>query len=674
LTDSPLEIAGGEPECVRWVAQHVQCDLERVRSLGASWLPSRIIAGSNHPQTKTLLEHHPNVSEFEGFVIDRAYDDDGTLVVASRHFRGTMFGLLEISRMLGIDPLEYFTDLPPRPVDFNTLTFPIISPAPAFRYRGFFINQEDLLAGWKNPNGPIPLDVYDRIFLTFLRLGANMVLAGTYISPDSPILDLASRRGLVLAQHHFQVVGTDVARLSPREKKKYSFVRFPNETIDVWRRSIQRNRHRETIWSLGYRGVDDQPFWTDEPESFSDQRKGQVISEAIYTQLRLLREELGTEQIPCVFNLYRENQILYQKGCINVPESVPLVWCDNGYGTMESYFRDGYELWGMMQLKPIPARGKFFPAWPQDSTTAGGLYYHVSFYDGNAPNRVQYVSPARIQANFTQACRNGLNSFMLLNVGNIREFALGIAAVFDLARSPRSWISDAGYHRKFLEQWCANCFSRQLAAQVADVYEVLYDAHWWFSTSPGRCFGDNAVRWIMPDLISTLLEFKDRSWMGETIAPEMSVADFTAMIALEGGRSMARWQRALTAAEDLLEKIPEYNRQFFFDNVVIQARRGLGAVGTLAMAAQAVLAVKRGEDAACKDALARAVRLMDIWEESLMSAHSSPKWATWSKADKIVLPKTVRNYLNAIISLAAARSNISNNDLHKHLIGGTASV
>ena len=39
---------------------------------------------------------------------------------------------------------------------------------------------------------PTYSEVFDRIFLTILDLGGKMVLPGTYLAPDSPIIDLAS--------------------------------------------------------------------------------------------------------------------------------------------------------------------------------------------------------------------------------------------------------------------------------------------------------------------------------------------------------------------------------------------------------------------------------------------------------------------------------------------------
>lgn len=670
ITDIKIVIPPKEPECVHWVAKHVYFDLKRLSSQACSGIPSRVVAGTGHSLVKKVLNEYPEVSHPEGFVIDKI--GDGTLVVGSNHFRGTMFGLLEISRLLGIDPFEYFTDVPPR-VRNMKLSFPIFSTVPAFRYRGFLINQEDLLAGWKKSEGPIPFEVFDQIFLTILRLGGNMVLPGTYLSADSPILDLASRRGLILAQLHFQILGTDVKRLTPAQKKKYSFVRFPEETINIWRQAIRANKDRESVWTLGYRGTDDEPFWFEEPGQFSAKRKGEIISQAIYTQFQLLKEELGKTEIPCVYYLYRENQNLYQKGYIHIPvhEDISIVWCDNGYGTMESYFRNNYEL--VMDKATVPSKGDFIQAWPEEKQPRGGIYYHVSFYDSAAPNRVQYVPPWKIQKALAKAHQMGLKDFLLLNVGNIREFVLGIATTFDFARAPKNWTSDPKYYRKFIKKWCIYYFGKDISKKTVNIYELLYNAHWWWSTSPGKCFGDNAVRRLMQDILYRLLSMERRSSVSIVHMPGLTNEECIKMIFREGRASLNRWEKVVALAERLEESIPGFGKFFFYENIVIQAKRGLYAVKTIVFAIQTVICLEKKDYSACKNALEMAKTSVDEWEKALSATDRKPKWERWSKGDRIVRLDIVRNYLLAITFLVNAQIGFINNDLHEHILRGTMS-
>ena len=106
-----ITIHPSEPECVRWVADRVMEDFESVPADTLANIPDTIIAGANDALVQEVLARHPDLPEFEGFAIDRVDAESPRLVVAARHFRGTMFGLLDISRRLGVDPFRYFTDM-----------------------------------------------------------------------------------------------------------------------------------------------------------------------------------------------------------------------------------------------------------------------------------------------------------------------------------------------------------------------------------------------------------------------------------------------------------------------------------------------------------------------------------------------------------------------------------
>lgn len=686
---SKIAVSRDEPECVRWVAAAVRADLKRVPRRNLRGLPPRIVAGPTHPLVRDVLVRE-TVPAFEGYVLVVVNRGVPTLVVAAHHFRGTMYGLLEISRRLGVDPLEYFTDVPPQDCEARW-EFPTHSVAPAFRYRGLFVNQEDLLIGWKRPHGPVPSRVYDQIFMCALRLGANMILPATYVSPDSPVLDLASRRGLVLAQHHFQVLGTDVGRLTSAQKKTYSFVRYPEQTERVWRKAIRAYRERETVWTLGYRGSNDCAFWPTEPGEFPDARKGRVISEAMRVQYRLLQEELGHNDVPCVYYLYRENQVLYQQGHITVPEGVSIVWCDNGYGTMESYFRDGHEL--VPPGTPIPLTGKPLPAWPDRKQTCGGIYHHVSFYDCSAPNRVQYVSPKKIQEVYTKAIDKGLTDFLLINVGNIREFVLGTRAACEVARSPARWLQDPMRHASFLADWCRYYFGKDQAQRAANAYGLLFGAHWWWKTDPGKCYGDNLLRSLLDEVIASVYATDSvHWWQPRCYLRTGSPLHCLDIIRTEGARSVHRWKKAVRAAERLEGALTGERRRFFHEDVTLHCRRGLGAMETLALAAEAVahlLALRdmHGNDerfppqrttnrrkAKCLRLLGGAQRAAREWEEALHGADRPPKWTHWSRGDCFLLPHVVREQLQGLEHLLRANLDTATfvNDIYNHMKGADA--
>ena len=106
---------------------------------------------------------------------------DGRLLVAGSDRHGTAYGIMELSRLLGVSPWEWWADVTPDkktvfslPSGFRTLQ------APSVEYRGIFINDEDWgLMPWSSRNYE-PADKQQigpktnrRIFELLLRLRAN---------------------------------------------------------------------------------------------------------------------------------------------------------------------------------------------------------------------------------------------------------------------------------------------------------------------------------------------------------------------------------------------------------------------------------------------------------------------------------------------------------------------
>ena len=107
---------------------------------------------------------------------------EGKLVVAGSDKHGTAYGILEISRLLGVSPWEWWADVTPEKKDFLKLSRKFRSvQSPSVEYRGIFINDEDWgLMPWSNRTyepsdvkGEIGPRTNERIFELLLRLRAN---------------------------------------------------------------------------------------------------------------------------------------------------------------------------------------------------------------------------------------------------------------------------------------------------------------------------------------------------------------------------------------------------------------------------------------------------------------------------------------------------------------------
>jgi hypothetical protein len=140
------------------------------------------------------------------------------VVLAGADKRGAIFAAYHFAeKVLGIDPLYFWVDQVPQrresitlPADFDEVQKPA-----TFKYRGWFINDEDFLVRWgrdREGQSAIGEKTWEVIFETILRCKGNMIIPGTFIFSDEPAIRLAGRRGLIISQHHCEILGTNTFR------------------------------------------------------------------------------------------------------------------------------------------------------------------------------------------------------------------------------------------------------------------------------------------------------------------------------------------------------------------------------------------------------------------------------------------------------------------------------
>lgn len=325
--------------------------------------------------------------------------------------RGTIFAIYEFSRaLLGVDPMYLWTDKQPAKRASITLPsdFARTYPSPVFKYRGFFINDEDLLSGWIRPakgdQTGISLKAWDMVFETTLRLKGNMVVPGTWIFPDDAQVHAATERGLIVNQHHAIPLGVNVARW-PADVP-YNYSTHPEILERAWTNAVNLYKPDEDIlWSVGLRGLSDSSYASlDETVRNNDPLLGQRISDAIADQMKIVRAKYPNAQF--VTDLWQEGARLMQEGYLKIPPEVSLVWADTGYGDMQ----DG---------------GK---------VAAGhGMYFHVAMMNGQANQLSEMVSVKIIQSEIGRYINAGATSYFLVNTSDVRPYGMTTRAVMEMA-------------------------------------------------------------------------------------------------------------------------------------------------------------------------------------------------------------------------------------------------
>jgi hypothetical protein len=629
-SSSVLLVGAEEPGPVQEAAKDLAGDFEKVfgkrprivsRSQDAS--PVTILIGFRSDAARKLA---PRLNEAESFSISvqRSNGTDSpaatVVLLTGADMRGTMYAVYHFAQeYLGVDPMYYWTDREPPhrarldlPASLNQ-TF----PGPVIRYRGFFLNDEDLLTGWapgvKDGTG-IALDVWNKIYETILRLKGNIVAPGTWIFPDEPQVRLAAKRGLIITQHHAIPLGMNVARW-PRNVP-YNYTAHAEILERAWKNAVAGyETGQEVLWTVGLRGLSDQSYAAADPSVAGNPRAlGQLVGKAIASQIRIVRERFPDARF--ITNLWQEGARLVHDGYLSIPPEVNIVWADDGFG----YLQD---------------RGQ--------AAAGQGAYYHVAMMNGRANQLTEMVPVERIYSEFGRYMKAGATHYMLLNTSDIRPVAMTTKAVMDLAWGGLPADADAG---RFYREWSAAQFGEKAAGRVASIYRDYFQAPARTAAEPVREYGDQyyhtqARTLILKQLIGSpiyMLPGQSPKW---TPAP---VFDFPGQ---GNGRTLAE----IASAEVQLTRQAQsrwdslWSRAVEAQSLVLPARRPFYGAHVLAMiaickesnrilgsTAEAIQALADGNRTAARVAVQRALESTAEIRKAEAAAEYG-KWKNWYRGD-----------------------------------------
>ena len=400
--------------------------------------------------------------------------------------RGTIYAIYQFShRVLGVDPMYYWTDQEP----VRRLTIQVPSdvfktyPAPVFKYRGFFINDEDLLTGWapgeKRDRTGISLDVWNRIYETILRLKGNMVAPGTWIFPDELQVRLASKRGLIITQHHAIPLGMNVARWP--ENVPYNYNAHPEILENAWKNAVNSYLpDQEVLWTVGLRGLSDVSYASMDP-SVRDNNKalGATITKAVADEMSIVRAVRPNAQF--LTSLWQEGAQLMKSGDLTIPKEVTEVWADDGYG----YIQDN------------------------GAVSAGqGTYDHVAMMNGRANQLGEMVPVERSLSELGRYIKADATAYYLVNTSDIRPVTMSTKLVMDVVANGLP----QGGADQFYKEWTTQQFGDKASAAVTEVYKDFFNApaQWSFTrpnTPPSkpREYGDQLYQTEARQLMLTYM-------------------------------------------------------------------------------------------------------------------------------------------------------------------------
>jgi hypothetical protein len=501
----------------------------------------------------------------------------GALVIAGSDIRGTIYGTYTLTQDgLEVDPLRFWTE---RPVTKRSDLFlgPMFhqEPPPKIKYRGWFINDEDLLQGWHaNSDRKVSAELYEHILSSALRLRQNMIIPQTEfnvgIPNDQRICEMVKDYGLLLTTHHAMPLGIwgkdwDIYwKAKGVQPPEFSFVKNLDKFEEIWRYGIDTYAPYMGIWQVGLRGKTDSAIWNFDKHFPTDSpSRAKVILNAISLQRRLLHEKLGSD-VPVVTTLWTEVLDLYREGVLEYPEDITLIFSDSR-GALFHFDDMGWK-------EPFP-------------DGRAGVYYHLAFHNSHDSHLANTVHPYRIRDAFARVNKYNMTAYFLVNVGNIRDYVFGIEAVAEAAWTGN--LDPEDYYRR----WCSTQFGKEVANEVTSVYKRLFDL-------PYRWGKFEDEHFMIEGLIYYGFTFLDAFRQGKTSQEDFDkfyAIDKTTRYKIPTRSYMHYWPEkpsyksvidwfAVHCSEDskkwdvlwedmckLEKKIPSHRRQFYRDNVLLQA-------------------------------------------------------------------------------------------------------
>lgn len=376
----------------------------------------------------------------------------GQLLIAGSDGHGAAYALMELSRMLGVSPWEWWADCSPGVKSQFVLKKDFkVTHAPSVAYRGIFINDEDFaFIPWVTGNleptdipGRIGPQTHSRIFELLLRLRANTFWPAMHGCSVPFFLteenrEVARKYGIYIGTSHCEPMASNAnGEWQVRGKGEYNFITNRDNVMDFWTDRVEAVKDQEIIYTLGMRGIHDGPM----SGATTPEEQKSALAEVIAAQRTLLADRVDADvtRIPQVFIPYKEVLDAYEAG-LEVPDDVTLMWCDDNYG----YIRH-------------------FPTQQERERAGGnGIYYHVSYW--GRPHDYLWLgtfSPALLYQQMGLAFDKGIRKMWILNVGDIKPEEYQIELFMDMA-----WDMDSV--RK--EGWEAHCrafLEREFGAGIA---------------------------------------------------------------------------------------------------------------------------------------------------------------------------------------------------------------
>ena len=446
LTAGTISFSEADDEGVKIAIRNLMTDLKRTIGIEQA----NILIGTIGKNKEIDALKLPNLKgKREKFIITSR---DGQLVIAGSDRRGTIYGIYELSRQLGVSPWYWWADVPVQQHERAYIKKGVFTDGePAVEFRGIFLNDEaPCLTSWvKNTFGTDYGDhrFYEKVFELILRLKGNMMWPAmwgwAFYADDPENGKTADRMGVIMGTSHHEPMARNHQEYA-RKRGEWGAWNYQTNQKNLdrfFREGIERMKGTEDIVTIGMRGDGD--------EAMSDKADTKLMERIVANQRKIIKEVTGKspEKTTQVWALYKEVQDYYDAG-FRVPDDVIMLVCDDN--------------WGNIRRVPIDAKERAHKG-------GWGIYYHVDYV--GAPRNTKWLNVTQTQQMFEQlslAYDYGIQRMWILNVGDLKPMEYPIQLFMDMAWNPKEYnLQNVTDHTQaFFRSICGDA----IAEEAADIF------------------------------------------------------------------------------------------------------------------------------------------------------------------------------------------------------------
>jgi hypothetical protein len=401
-------------------------------------------------------------------------------IICGSDFRGTAYGVFDLSAQLGVSPWYWWADaVPAKRKNISIDIKDHISAPPSVKYRGIFINDEDWgLQPWaaktfEPETGDIGPKTYAKVFELLLRLKANLIWPAMHPSTKAFFhypgnVRTAEDYQIIIGSSHAEpMLRNNVGEWDVNSMGRFNYFTNKERIYNYWEDRIKESRNINAIYTLGMRGVHDGQM-----EGIKDLREAvPVVEQIIRDEREMLAKYIHKDvaAIPQVLTPYKEVLEIYDFG-LKVPDDVTIVWPDDNYGYIHRLNNDT----------------------ERQRSGGAGVYYHASYW--GRPHDYLWLSsthPGLIREEMVKAYETGADRLWVLNVGDIKPLEYNMELFLDMAYNIRPFRNSSNVRNHHVN-WVSQLFGASLARKIENAlweyYQLAFERRpefmGWSQTEP----------------------------------------------------------------------------------------------------------------------------------------------------------------------------------------------